>query len=217
MWPVANAEEWDYARASGGRLGNWPRAPLRSAHARICLRGRMVKRLPPTESRAGGARGGLACRWVAQRGLSNPSIVKIQLGALCNIVSRARARHSDRRIHARSPHVAPADGLGQEIREPICVKAQHTLWRRTRTNRPAPARPSCRICICIFKKIFKRKKLSIRSASGRMRRDTLLSPGILALPPLSPPPFTISPGARPIISVRFARLWGMAGPCALHR
>lgn len=137
MWPVANAEEWDYARASGGRLGNWPRAPLRSAHARICLRGRMVKHLPPTESRAGGARGGLACLWVAQRGLSNPSIVKIQLGALCNIVSRARARHSDRRIHARSPHVAPAEGLGQEIREPICVKAQHTLWRRTRTNRPA--------------------------------------------------------------------------------
>eukprot|EP00962_Isochrysis_galbana_P037727 scaffold13253_cov140-Isochrysis_galbana.AAC.1 len=37
-------------------------------------------------------------------------------------------------------------------------------------------------------------------ASGRMRRDTLLSPGRLALPPFPPPPFTISPGARPIIS-----------------
>eukprot|EP00962_Isochrysis_galbana_P028057 scaffold8849_cov101-Isochrysis_galbana.AAC.8 len=45
-----------------------------------------------------------------------------------------------------------------------------------------------------------KKKLSIRSASGRMRRDTLLSPGRLALPPFSSPPFTISPGARPIIS-----------------
>eukprot|EP00962_Isochrysis_galbana_P044169 scaffold17052_cov114-Isochrysis_galbana.AAC.3 len=33
-----------------------------------------------------------------------------------------------------------------------------------------------------------------------MRRDTLLSPGRLALPPFSPPPFTVSPGARPIIS-----------------
>eukprot|EP00962_Isochrysis_galbana_P003681 scaffold1044_cov120-Isochrysis_galbana.AAC.22 len=34
-----------------------------------------------------------------------------------------------------------------------------------------------------------------------MRRDTLLSPGRLALPPFPPPPFTVSPGARPIISV----------------
>eukprot|EP00962_Isochrysis_galbana_P024338 scaffold7450_cov99-Isochrysis_galbana.AAC.1 len=33
-----------------------------------------------------------------------------------------------------------------------------------------------------------------------MRRDTLLSPGRLALPPFPPPPFTVSPGARPIIS-----------------
>eukprot|EP00962_Isochrysis_galbana_P013093 scaffold3743_cov120-Isochrysis_galbana.AAC.2 len=33
-----------------------------------------------------------------------------------------------------------------------------------------------------------------------MRWDTLLSPGRLALPPFSPPPFTVSPGARPIIS-----------------
>eukprot|EP00962_Isochrysis_galbana_P009871 scaffold2738_cov90-Isochrysis_galbana.AAC.4 len=41
---------------------------------------------------------------------------------------------------------------------------------------------------------------NIRSASGRMRRDTLLSPGRLALPTFSPPPLTISPGARPIIS-----------------
>eukprot|EP00962_Isochrysis_galbana_P011951 scaffold3363_cov122-Isochrysis_galbana.AAC.4 len=32
------------------------------------------------------------------------------------------------------------------------------------------------------------------SAGGRMRRDTLLSPGRLALPPFPPPPFTISPG-----------------------
>eukprot|EP00962_Isochrysis_galbana_P059508 scaffold33151_cov108-Isochrysis_galbana.AAC.4 len=40
-----------------------------------------------------------------------------------------------------------------------------------------------------------RKKLSIRSASGRMRRDTLLSPGGLALSPFSLPPFTVSPGA----------------------
>eukprot|EP00962_Isochrysis_galbana_P020343 scaffold5925_cov122-Isochrysis_galbana.AAC.6 len=39
------------------------------------------------------------------------------------------------------------------------------------------------------------KKISIRSASGRMRRDTLLSPGGLALPPFSLPPFTVSPGA----------------------
>eukprot|EP00962_Isochrysis_galbana_P032484 scaffold10678_cov92-Isochrysis_galbana.AAC.1 len=38
------------------------------------------------------------------------------------------------------------------------------------------------------------------SASGRMRRDTLLSPGRLALPPFPAPPLTISPGARPIIS-----------------
>eukprot|EP00962_Isochrysis_galbana_P044066 scaffold16967_cov113-Isochrysis_galbana.AAC.1 len=33
-----------------------------------------------------------------------------------------------------------------------------------------------------------------------MRRDTLLSPGRLALPRFPPPPFTVSPGARPIIS-----------------
>eukprot|EP00962_Isochrysis_galbana_P038402 scaffold13629_cov101-Isochrysis_galbana.AAC.8 len=39
-----------------------------------------------------------------------------------------------------------------------------------------------------------------RNASGRMRRGTLLSPGILALPPFPPPPFTVPPGARPIIS-----------------
>eukprot|EP00962_Isochrysis_galbana_P005421 scaffold1470_cov118-Isochrysis_galbana.AAC.3 len=41
------------------------------------------------------------------------------------------------------------------------------------------------------------------ASSGRMRQDTLyyrLSSGGLALPPLSPPPFTFSPGARPIIS-----------------
>eukprot|EP00962_Isochrysis_galbana_P013458 scaffold3819_cov107-Isochrysis_galbana.AAC.1 len=47
-----------------------------------------------------------------------------------------------------------------------------------------------------------KKKLSVRSASGRMRRDTLLSPGRLALPPFPPPPFTISPGARPIYYLR---------------
>eukprot|EP00962_Isochrysis_galbana_P020677 scaffold6058_cov159-Isochrysis_galbana.AAC.4 len=39
-----------------------------------------------------------------------------------------------------------------------------------------------------------------RSASGRTRRDTLLSPGRLALPPFSPLPFTFPPGARPFIS-----------------
>eukprot|EP00962_Isochrysis_galbana_P016663 scaffold4771_cov129-Isochrysis_galbana.AAC.12 len=40
-----------------------------------------------------------------------------------------------------------------------------------------------------------KKKLSIRSASGRMRRDTLLSPSGLALPPFSLPPFPVPPGA----------------------
>eukprot|EP00962_Isochrysis_galbana_P023606 scaffold7141_cov107-Isochrysis_galbana.AAC.2 len=38
------------------------------------------------------------------------------------------------------------------------------------------------------------------SASGRMRRDTLLSLGRLEHCPPFPPPLTISPGARPIIS-----------------
>eukprot|EP00962_Isochrysis_galbana_P000022 scaffold5_cov112-Isochrysis_galbana.AAC.8 len=38
------------------------------------------------------------------------------------------------------------------------------------------------------------------SASGRMRQDTLLSSGGLASLPFPPPPFTFSPGARPIIS-----------------
>eukprot|EP00962_Isochrysis_galbana_P045509 scaffold17933_cov93-Isochrysis_galbana.AAC.1 len=40
----------------------------------------------------------------------------------------------------------------------------------------------------------------IRCASGRMRQDTLLSSCGLATPPFPPPPFTFSPGARPILS-----------------
>eukprot|EP00962_Isochrysis_galbana_P010525 scaffold2908_cov105-Isochrysis_galbana.AAC.9 len=42
--------------------------------------------------------------------------------------------------------------------------------------------------------------MRIRCASGRMRQDTLLSSGGLASPPFPPPPFTFSPGARPIMS-----------------
>eukprot|EP00962_Isochrysis_galbana_P031767 scaffold10373_cov118-Isochrysis_galbana.AAC.15 len=60
------------------------------------------------------------------------------------------------------------------------------------------------------------KKISIRSASGRMRRDTFLSPGGLALPPFSLPPFTVPPVTYQIRYTRLCAVGRMAGPCALR-
>eukprot|EP00962_Isochrysis_galbana_P028142 scaffold8867_cov118-Isochrysis_galbana.AAC.12 len=45
-----------------------------------------------------------------------------------------------------------------------------------------------------------------------MRRDTLLSPGRLALPSLSLPPFTFPPGARPMAyHIRHIHIRGCGG------
>eukprot|EP00962_Isochrysis_galbana_P045753 scaffold18135_cov116-Isochrysis_galbana.AAC.4 len=57
-----------------------------------------------------------------------------------------------------------------------------------------------------------------------MRQDTLLSSGGLASPPFPPPPFTFSPGARPIyccvrlfivaVTCNTIYFWYAAGPAA---
>eukprot|EP00962_Isochrysis_galbana_P007132 scaffold1916_cov123-Isochrysis_galbana.AAC.15 len=62
---------------------------------------------------------------------------------------------------------------------------------------------------------YVRHILEHTSASGRIRRDTLLSPGRLALPPFPPPPFTFPPSARPIISGMHGCGWWVAGAALL--
>eukprot|EP00962_Isochrysis_galbana_P020170 scaffold5891_cov121-Isochrysis_galbana.AAC.1 len=81
----------------------------------------------------------------------------------------------------------------------LCLATAPLAWAEN-VDLSRSREKSCLLSLQEGRRGSKKKKLNIRSASGRMRRDTLLSPGRLALPPFPPPPFTFPPGARPIIS-----------------
>eukprot|EP00962_Isochrysis_galbana_P006757 scaffold1821_cov98-Isochrysis_galbana.AAC.1 len=103
------------------------------------------------------------------------------------------APHTD----ARSPRTARSKNWMIFRKYPTYRLPSAYRWYSVPTKRPEAKQAHAETTDSRQQTVRIRRKTG---ASGRMRRDTLLSPGRLALPPLSPPPFTVPPGARPIIS-----------------